>query len=170
MSLKVEEDKEDLVGRGVRGQEASYKPGPKEKGEQEKSHILLMRWGELCVMGKSKRASHRSSDKEEKNQVPTIAYDYALPKSKDGKEEDIKMWPMLVGVDHEGNWITADMVPKKGLDPFAVHVVVKEMDASRYNKMIVKSCQEPAILDLLRTALPEERGQKQSRLHPRRAQ
>ena len=92
-----------------------------------------------------------------------------MPKSKDGKEEEIKMLPILVGVDHESNWITANMVPKKGPDPFAVHVVVKEIEASGYNKMIVKSDQEPAILDLLRTAR-RERGQKPSRLYPRRAQ
>ena len=144
-----------MVGRGIKGQVASYKPSTKEKEEHEKSHIPFRRWCEFCVMGESKNASHKSSDKEEKNQVPTISYDYAVPKSKEGKEEDIKMWPILMGVNHESNWITANMVPRKGPDPFAVHVVVKEIEASGYNKMIVKSDQEPAILDLLRTARRE---------------
>ena len=90
VSPKDEESQEDMVGRGIKGQVASYKPSAKEKEEHEKSHIPFRRWCEFSVMGKSKNASHKSSDKEEKNQVPTISYEYALPKSKDVKEEEIK--------------------------------------------------------------------------------
>ena len=71
-----------MVGRGIRGQAAAYKPSAKGKEEYEKSHIPFRRWYEFYEMGKSKNAPRKSSDKAEKNQAPTISYDHAVPKSK----------------------------------------------------------------------------------------
>ena len=83
-----------MVGRGIRRQAALYKPSAKEREEHEKSHIPFRRWCEVCVMGTSKSASHKSSDKEEKS----ISYDYAVPKSKEGKEEDTNMSAYTNGI------------------------------------------------------------------------
>ena len=38
VSPMEEEDQEDMVGRGIKGQAASYKPSQKEKDEHERSH------------------------------------------------------------------------------------------------------------------------------------
>ena len=75
----------------------------------------------FCVMGRSKTASRKSSKKAEKTQVAIISFKYAAPKNEEGKEEELKMWSILVRVDHECNWITANMVPRKGPEQFALH-------------------------------------------------
>ena len=89
----------------------------------------------------SNNASDKSPDTAETNQVPTISHDYAMPKSNEGKDEEVEIWQVLVGVDHDCNWIMASMVPRKGPDQFAVHIVSNMIEASGYNKVIVKSDQ-----------------------------
>ena len=82
VSNEDEREVADVGGRGIGGQVAWYKPSAKEKGASEKSHIPFRRWCVFCVMGKSKNASHRSSENEDKHQVPTISRNYAVSKSK----------------------------------------------------------------------------------------
>ena len=56
--------------------------------------------------------------------------------------------PILVGVDGL-KWKCAHMVPKKGLDPHAIKVLVREIKLSGYSRVVMKSGQEPSILALL---------------------
>ena len=65
-------------------------------------------------------------------------------------------------MDHESEWITANLVPRKEQDLYAIQEVVEEIKGSRYNRMIVQSDQEPVLLDLLRPARRERAGTIQS--------
>ena len=50
------------------------------------------------------------------------------------------------------------MVPEKGLNAYAVAALGREITLSGYNRMILKSDQEPAILNLLK-AVKNERAE-----------
>ena len=51
--------------------------------------------------------------------------------------------------DDETGYVTANMIPKKGADPFAIKSMNRDIGKIMgHNKIILKSDQEPAILDL----------------------
>ena len=57
--------------------------------------------------------------------------------------------PILVVKDGKSKWLAAHMVPKKGSDPFAITVLLREIEkVMGYKRIVLKSDQEPAILDL----------------------
>ena len=68
-----------------------------------------------------------------------ISYDYMQQKTKEGKEEGVRSLPILVGTDHDTGWISACMVAKKGFDKYAVGCMVRDVDHSGYNNLILKS-------------------------------
>ena len=84
-----------------------------------------------------------------------ISFDYMNPKSEDGKDRGIDSLPILVGIDRRHKYHSATMVPNKGCNAHAIRSVVREIDLAGYNRLIIKSDQEPAILDLLRAAKRE---------------
>ena len=88
-----------------------------------------------------------------------IAIDYMGPKSKEAKEQVIKSLPIVVGVDRKSKGVFAHMVPKKGHDPHAIKMVGREVRLAGYNRLILKSDQEPSVLELLE-AVKRERPEK----------
>ena len=86
-------------------------------------------------------------------------------REKDGKFAKGDMEPKtLGGFDRERKWMTAEVVPHKGVNPYAVKAVSEEIENSGYSRIILKSGQEPSLLALLRTA--KTRGANAWRCHP----
>ena len=80
------------------------------------------------------------------NNVPIIGWDYMEQREKDGKFAKGDMEPKtLVGFDRERKWMTAEVVPHKGVNPYAVKAVSEEIENSGYSRIILKSDQEASI-------------------------
>ena len=73
--------------------------------------------------------------------------------------------PTIVMLDSGYKWHVARVVPKKGKDPYAIKSIGKHIENMGYNKMIIKSDQEPSIKDLIR-AIKRERPESIEEMVP----
>ena len=82
-------------------------------------------------------------------------------RGKDGRiiEDEDGRNKTIIGIDRENKWVSAIVVQKKGLDPYAVEAIGKEIGNSGFNRVIIKSDQEPAIRKLLE-AVKNERAEE----------
>jgi thiol-disulfide isomerase/thioredoxin len=154
------EEGEEEEGRTIRGPKAIYTPSREEWDNHMRSHIPFRRWCPFCVKGRSKAGAHRScekSEEEKKNEVPVISIDYMEPKSEEEKKRLIKSLPIIGMIDRHDKWVSSMMVPQSGLDSYAIGAVVREIELSGYNQLILKSDQGPDILNLLRAVKRERK-------------
>ena len=97
----------------------------------------------VCV-DVAKNDAHRRMDAEASHDVPHVSMDYCFM----GQDEE-KCLPILVMKDHRSKMVFSHVVPKKGASiAYCVSQVVRDLEYLGYPKMILKSDQEPAILDL----------------------
>ena len=127
------------------------------------THIPFRTWCELCVKGKSKSDAHGKDAGERaslgEDSIPRIGIDYTYPRqSKDKRSEEGSM-PIIVMKNSKDKWVSAFVVPQKGVCEYAVKAVSREIQNAGYNKVILKSDQEPAIKELLQ-AVKRERAEK----------
>jgi len=115
----------------------------------------------------------KENDIKENEEVPRIAFDYMRQKSKDireearkeniakgksaSKEEEVEedYLPTFVSCESGVKWISANVVPKKGVEGFVVQAGGREIDLAGLRRMIVRSEQEPAVVELLRAVEAE---------------
>ena len=121
------------------------KPSAKEVEEHMATHIPFRSWCAHCVAGKSKSNPHFKGT-EERTSVPEISVDY-MYMSIGNSDEQIGM-PILVAKDRKTNWTMAGVVPSKGKCAHAVRRMEGMLDILGYRKYILKSDQEPAIMEL----------------------
>ena len=143
-------------GRVMRGHKTIMKPRPEEYEEHMRTHIPYRSWCPFCVMGKAKNTPHRKENKG-KREIPLLAYDYMLPKLEEHKRED-KTLPKLVGIDVDIGWISAYMVHKKGYDKHALSCLVRDVEQSGYNRLLLKGDQENSMKDIIE-AVRRERAE-----------
>ena len=55
----------------------------------------------------------------------------------------------LVGIEYNAEWISSYMVSKKGFDKYALFCVVRDIEQSGYNRMILKSDKESSMTDII---------------------
>ena len=166
-SKEREVGEEEEEGRIIRGPKAIYTPSKEEWDNHMRSHIPFRRWCPFCVKGRSKSGAHRGcekSEEEKKNEVPVISIDYMEPKSEEEKKRLIKSLPIIGMIDRHDKWVSSMMVPQSGLDNYAVGAVVREIELSGYNRLILKSDQGPDILNL-----PEGSEERKKGRHPNHA-
>ena len=118
------------------------------------THIPYRTWCPHCVRGKA-RANYHKKSRDEKH-IPTISMDYMFMES---KEAEVKGMPIMVIKDHDSGWTAARVVPKKGKQSYAIKEVCKIIDWLGYRRVILKSDQEPAIMEVkecIKAERPEE--------------
>ena len=91
---------------------------------------------------------HRRVDKSNEA-TPTVSIDYAFLNEKQEIDtgENLGM-PILAIKDRTSGMIQSRVVPAKGTDKFAIKRLVKDIELLGYNKIILKSDNEPSILAL----------------------
>ena len=112
------------------------------------------------MRGKCKSGAHqqsKKSDEEKEREVAVLAFDYMFPKSEQSKSLGIESLPILIGINRKLKWKSANMVPEKGANPYAAAVMSREIELAGYNRLVIKSDQEPAILSLIQMAKAEDR-------------
>ena len=60
--------------------------------------------------------------------MPVISFDYMVQKTEEGKEEDIGSLPILARFERGVKWMSADVVPAKGVNGYAVQAADREVD------------------------------------------
>ena len=67
--------------------------------------------------------------------------------------------PMLGGQEDSSKWITAEVVPSKGMDSHVVSVVCEQVHACGFAKLAIKSDQESPLVVVLEAAKRERAEQ-----------
>ena len=144
-------------GRVIKGQQRSVKPGKEEWDNHMRVHIPYRKWCPHCVDGKRKAGIHGKieDDLKELEEVPVISFDYMQQSTAEGKEKDIGVLPTLVSFERGVKWVSANVVPEKGVEGYAVQAAGREIDLAGLRRVVIKSDQEPALKDLLRVVKAE---------------
>ena len=129
-----------------------------------RTHIPFRNWCEFCVKGKCKSDPHRKSgaNKSEitENKIPITAIDYTFPRQKEGNRSEHGSMPILVMKNDYDKWVAAVVVPQKGSCEYAFKAVSREIQNAGYNRIIIKSDQEPSIKELLHAVKRERESRK----------
>jgi len=162
-------------GRAIKGQSKIVKPSQQEYEDHMRTHIPYRKWCDQCVRGKRKSGGRidKEYDIKENEEVPRIAFDYMKQKSKEITEEERKeniakersasteeeieedYLHTLVSLETGVKCFSANVVPKKGVEGFAIQAAGREIDVAGLTRMIVRSDQEPALVELLRAVKAE---------------
>ena len=87
-----------------------------------------------------------------------MAYDYMKQRTEANREGKIFTKPTMVGIDYDADWISCNMVQKKGFDKYAVGCMVRDVEQAGYNRLIIKNDQENSIRDVV-NAVKRERAE-----------
>ncbi len=121
-------------------------PSKKEVEVYNLDHATFRNWHPRCVKGRAEAYGHKKR-KAEGGAVPTVSLDYMCMHREQEKEEE-KGMPIIAVKDDETKLVMAKVVPGKGVQEYVVEVVRKFVEQLGYNKVIMKSDNEPAILAL----------------------
>ena len=123
----------------------SREPTQEEIDEHNIDHSKFRVWCPHCVSGRAVAYPHLTGQKKTRD-IPVISIDYAfMNDDKDKKEEQEKGMPIIVIKDSESKTQLARVVPKKGVDPYAVDRIKRDIDQFGYKTIILKSDQENSI-------------------------
>ena len=133
----------------VKGKAIVTGPTREEFDEHMRTHIPFRNWCEFCVKGKSK-ADHRKRGSSESHKigekgVPTIVIDYTFPKTEKAAVEGERGMSIIVMRNDMDKWRSSFVVPRKGVCEYAVKEVARQIQNAGYNRMRIKSDQEPAL-------------------------
>ena len=138
-------DDHDLTGPTPKVLRDVKTPSAKDIEEHNTTHIPAKAWCPWCVAGKMPNPAHRKIDEYERA-VPEIGIDYAFMKEK-GNDETLTI---IVMKDRDTKAISSDVVELKGrgIDG-TIERVIENIRRLGYKKIILKSDQEPALVDLI---------------------
>ena len=131
-----------------------------------RTHIPFRKWCEFSIKGKSKSDHHRKNGENKEDplgdKIAIVAIDYTFPRQRKEDRSEHGGMPILVMKNSLGKWVSAFVVPQKGACEYAVKAVAREIQKAGYNRIIIKSDQEPAIKELLH-AVKRERERERER-------
>ena len=127
------------------------KPSKEEVEKHNTTHLPWRSWCKYCVSGRGKNRGHRKQKHE--GDVPTVHADYMYMKEDEkerkkrkrenkGEEYEDDGMPILVMKEKPGGWITAHVMPEKGVRPYSVKRVNQTMKLLGHKKVILKTDQE----------------------------
>ena len=131
-------------------------PSIEDVKSHEITHLPFRNWCAHCVKGKCGSAPHAMM-KEETQLIPTISVDYAYSKSEEEREDDdaelmSDSMPIMICKDRKSKMISANVVPEKGANKFAIKKLAQEIVILGYNRIAMKTDDENAVLALKRAA------------------
>ena len=141
---------QEEMWQGEEGAEVKVAALPKPPKAEEveihnATHLPFRSWCPHCVRGKAKAHPHHRAKR--KGEVPVVSIDYMFMSQKQGVGEE-KGMPILVMKDRESGTVMSRLVPEKGATGYAVKRLAQDIDLLGYNKLVLKSDQEPAIIAL----------------------
>ena len=129
-------------------------PTREEVEEHEVNHTPYRSWCPSCVAGRGKATPHTTTEDEEKA-IPDIHVDYWFMRDERGSE----LVPVTNIKDGSSKTNKAHVVPGKGNVDGAADRIIKDIEDMGYTgSIILKSDQEPAIMDLVKEVKKKRKG------------
>ena len=136
----------------VRPKSSPQGPSLSEREAHEVTHSPYRNWCRACVAGYGRSDGHATVSHPD-GELPVIALDYCYLNE---QESDDRASPILVVKDTYHKWPDSEIVPSKGPQhPYSVAAFVDILVNHGHSKYILKSDNEPAILELKRVAAAE---------------
>ncbi len=122
-------------------------PTKQEIEEHNITHLPYRSWCKHCVRGRGKSHAHHQLDAESSHVVPHVSFDYVFL-----GQDDEKTLPIILVRDHSTRTTYSHAVPCKGTSSskYPEKQVAHSIKQLGYSKIIFKSDNEPAILELRR--------------------
>ena len=152
---------EETEGKKPKAREIMSEPTEREIREHELTHLPFRSWCKHCVRGRAVNYGHHVHVQEDKDeqQVPIISVDYMYMKSSDQEETKEEGQPIMVMKDRKSKFITAHVIEEKGENPYAIKRLGQDIGMLGYNRIVLKSDGEPAIV-ALKAAVKRERREE----------
>ena len=142
----VDLEMEDEEARVPKAHSRKFTPSPDEFNKHCLTHLPYRNWCPICIQSKRKNPSHSSKRKDESKDFPVISLDYMYL----NEVQDESNKPILVMHDSESKGIWAFMVKRKGnYDDYVSERISRVLKFLGYAKVILKSDQEPSIMDVM---------------------
>ena len=128
-------------------------PTAEEIEEHEASgHCNYRSWCRACIAGRGRSNAHVAADSDE-HALPTVAIDYAYLGDPTASDEE-KASPILVLKSAKDRWISSEVYPAKGVQhEWCAKRLGHELAMVPWNRFVLKSDQEPAIVSLKNEAV-----------------
>ncbi len=138
---------EDSEAAKVKTMPSPYQPAKQEIEEHNITHLPHRSWCRHCVRGRGKSQAHQQLDAESSHVVPHVSFDYVFL-----GQEDEKALPSILIRDHSTRITYSHAVPCKGTSgsKHPARQMFCSIKQLGYSKIIFKSDNEPAILELRR--------------------
>ena len=147
-----EVETEEMEARVITKRRLPEEPTQSEIDDHHLSgHTPFRQWCSACVMGSANSNPHHKH-KDEDQSIPVVSMDYGYMESKNQE----KGMPMLVMKDRKTKAIYANIVPEKGLNPYAVKRASKDLQLLGHDKIILKTDNEASIMALKRAIMTEK--------------
>ena len=146
---EVEDGEGQDEARDALRRRPAAKPTPEEIRLHRATHLPFREWCPECVAGAANDFPHRRREaSSESLPVPEVHVDYCFPRDKAGGEYVV----VLVARDRETKMTMSHVVPVKGANQewVAEQLVRDLLKVGHHGDLILKSDQEPAVVDLLR--------------------
>ena len=137
-------------------------PTEEERVRHEVSHTPYTSWCPACVAGRGRSDRHSIAHEREEHTVPVVCIDYCYLSGK-ADEDSGKATPILAMRHCHDGWLDALALPSKGTQhSYSAKALAARLAAAGHAQIILRSDQEPAIVELKRAAAKicrEEHGQ-----------
>jgi hypothetical protein len=164
------EEEEDTMGLKAKGSKVDCIPSKEEVEEHLRSgHVPYRSWCKHCIYGRGEDKAHHRGIGEEGG-IPVISMDYCYlyenmaerkerkKEESEGKFREIMEMPIVVIKDRKSKQVMAELVPRKGVEKFAIERGHRIIDGLGYGEVVLKSDQEPSIMALKREIKERLRG------------
>ena len=115
----------------IKGKVIVTGPTRDEFEEHMRTHIPFRNWCEFCVKGKSRSDAHGKDAGEKaslgEDSIPRIGIDYTYPRQGKDKRSEEGGMPIIVMKNSKDKWVSAFVVPQKGVCEYAVKAVSREI-------------------------------------------
>ena len=146
----------DAEGQKIKMRTVGRPSSAKKLEEHMVTHIPFRNWCAHCVAGRGHSGHHQRQLRDVEQEVPTISIDYAFMNAKTAVEAK---QPIIVLKDRKSGTIKAHVVEEKGVNAYAIKRIGQDIGLLGYNRIILKSDNEPAIM-ALKAAIKAERPEE----------
>ena len=142
--------------RTVRTRTAPRPPSAEEVRQHSVTHLPFRNWCPHCVAARGRNFPHSRIREESQCEYPVVHFDYCFPRNEVGGETV----PVLVGRVSDSKALLGHVVPAKGAGvEWTVKQIIKDLQKmGLHGTVVLKSDQEPAIVDLMKS-VAKERGE-----------
>jgi hypothetical protein len=122
-------------------------PTAAEREEHERMHEPYRAWCPACVAGRGRADAHLARHEAEKG-IPVIGVDYGYQNEQEGEDEaaDDGSNPLLCGRNSRDRMMFCHLLKEKGNSVRNREVLARELEAGGYQRQIVRSDGEPAMV------------------------